>query len=154
MLEPFEAPAAIQQALLILDSYARVLGKPLLEAHGTPTERARALYRAPFVVLSHGTAVDPVFNYGNLQAQQLFEFDWESLTQLPSRLSAEPVNQAERQRLLESVSSRGYIDDYAGIRISRTGRRFRIERATVWNLMDEAGHRQGQAATFADWTPV
>ena len=43
----------------------------------------------------------------------------------------------ERARLLETVARRGFIDDYSGVRISKTGRRFRIIRATVWNLLAE-----------------
>ncbi|HEU5396212.1 MAG TPA: MEKHLA domain-containing protein [Verrucomicrobiae bacterium] len=37
------------------------------------------------------------------------------------------------------------------MRISRSGRRFRILQATVWNLVSETGEPQGQAALFADW---
>ena len=51
--------------------------------------------------------------------------------------------------LLDRVTSSGFIDDYAGIRISAKGRRFRIENAIVWNLIDADGVRHGQAATFA-----
>ena len=68
---------------------------------------------------------------------------------LPSRLSAEAPDRAERQALLERVSARGFIDDYAGVRVRPTGERFRIESATVWNLIDEDGVRRGQAAAFA-----
>jgi hypothetical protein len=52
---------------------------------------------------------------------------------------------------LSEVSSRGYIDDYRGIRVAKSGRRFLIERATVWNLFDESGGPYGQAATFSEW---
>ena len=54
-------------------------------------------------------------------------------------------------RLMAAVTARGFIDDYAGIRITRTGRRFRIHRATVWNVVDDSGAAAGQAATFSDW---
>ena len=50
-----------------------------------------------------------------------------------------------------SGGARGYIDDYSGVRISRTGRRFLIERATVWNLTDDRDQLCGQAATFHEW---
>jgi hypothetical protein len=53
--------------------------------------------------------------------------------------------------LLEQVATRGYIDDYSGVRISKSGRRFRILRATVWNVHDRLGRPLGQAATFTDW---
>ena len=45
----------------------------------------------------------------------------------------------------------GYVDDYRGIRISSSGRRFEIDRATVWNLRDAAQAYAGQAATFSTW---
>ena len=67
---------------------------------------------------------------------------------MPSRLTAEAPDRIERARLLAEVAARGSIDDYSGVRISRTGQRFRIEQATVWNLTDETGQRCGQAATF------
>jgi hypothetical protein len=53
--------------------------------------------------------------------------------------------------LLDEVGRRGYIENYAGVRISRRGRRFRILRATVFNLLDAQGAYVGQAATFAEW---
>jgi hypothetical protein len=76
---------------------------------------------------------------------------WAELTRTPSRLTAEAPNREERARLLAAVTARGFIDDYSGIRISKTGRRFRIAQATVWNLLDEGGQHCGQAATFSSW---
>jgi hypothetical protein len=46
------------------------------------------------------------------------------------------------------------VDDYSGVRVSKSGRRFRIERAIVWNLTDAAGTHCGQAASFDRWTPL
>ena len=69
----------------------------------------------------------------------------------PSRLTAEAPNREERARLLAAVTKHGFIDDYSGIRISKTGRRFRIAQATVWNLLDEKGNYAGQAAMFSRW---
>jgi len=63
----------------------------------------------------------------------------------------EAPNREERARLLAAVTARGFIDDYSGIRISKTGRRFRIAQATVWNLLDEHGRYAGQAAMFSRW---
>jgi hypothetical protein len=150
----YTSPLAVALAQLIVESHARVVGRPLLPATSEPLVLAHALYEAPQVVLAHGIGPDPCFDYGNRPAQELFELTWSELLALPSRLSAETGDQAERQRLLDAVSTRGYIDDYSGVRVSRSGRRFRIANATVWNLIDAAGERRGQAATFADWTPL
>jgi len=112
------------------------------------------LAELPTAVVAHGIQDDPVFCYGNHLALELFELDFAAFTALPSRYSAEPLAREERAALLERVSRFGFIDDYAGVRISSSGRRFRIRNATVWNLMDEAGQYRGQAAAFSDWSPV
>ncbi|MEQ1528495.1 MAG: MEKHLA domain-containing protein [Methylococcales bacterium] len=138
-------------AHLLVDSYRRLLGKQLLAEPGDEHAFARRLFHAPFAVVSHDTSAEPIFNYANLTALRLFAMDWPEFTQLPSRLSAEPVNQAERERLLAQVTQQGYIDNYQGVRISKTGQRFLIKNAVVWNLLDEQGHYQGQAACFQDW---
>ena len=114
-------------------------------------ELAAGIFAAPFVLVSHGTEADPILNYGNQAALNLWEMTWEELTRTPSRLTAEALNRAERARLLDAVTRHGYIDDYSGVRISRTGRRFRIARATVWNLLTADGRPCGQAATFDHW---
>lgn len=71
-------------------------------------------------MLSHGTGADPTFTYGNRAALRIFEMSWRDLLSLPSRLSAEPMDRAARAQLLEQVSKQGCIEDYSGIRISRT----------------------------------
>ena len=128
------------------------MDQPLITVDSGAIERIEALFAAPFALVSHGVEADPIFNFGNQVALSLFELTWEQFTALPSRESAEPVNQAERQRLLEQVTQNGYISDYRGVRISATGKRFLIEDATVWNLVDELGRYRGQAAMFDKWS--
>lgn len=70
---------------------------------------------------------------------------------MPSRLTAETPERAERQRLLDRVSERGFVDDYSGVRVSSAGRRFRITGATVWDVCDDEGTRVGQGAMFSTW---
>jgi hypothetical protein len=144
-------PFSVEHALLLLDSFARLLGRELIPRGGAPAEQAARLFQAPFVVVSHGTEVDPVLNYGNATALTLWEMTWDELTRTPSRLTAEPVHRDERARLLARTREHGFVDDYSGVRISKTGRRFRIEQAIVWNLTDESGAHRGQAATFDRW---
>ena len=138
---------------LLQISYEKFVGSRLGVSidSSSPTAFASGLFNAPFVVLSHNTEPDPVFNYANQAAMDLFEMDWPTITRLPSRKSAEPINQADRDRLLAAVTSQNFIDDYSGVRISATGRRFFIPQATVWNLVDETGEFRGQAATFQEW---
>lgn len=142
-------PDALPQ--LLIDSHRRLTGRDLLPVSDDPASRADALYRAPFVVLAHDTAADPVFIYANLAAQRRFAMRGDEILGMPSRFSAEPLAREERQRLLERVSTNGFIDDYRGVRIASNGQRFEISRATVWNLIDAEGRLHGQAACFADW---
>lgn len=136
---------------LLLSSYRRWLKRDLPLSSGAVSQ-AEALFTADFALVSHGVEGDPLFNYGNGTALRLFELEWDAFVRLPSRKSAEMPNRSERARLLETVYSQGYIDDYAGVRISASGRRFHIERAVVWNLLDESGCYRGQAACFNRWT--
>jgi len=126
-------------------------GRELAPGVSDPVDLARKVFEAPCVVVSHGTEADPVLNYGNHAALALWEMSWAELTRTPSRLTAEAPNREERARLLEAVTRRGFIDDYSGVRISKSGRRFRIARATVWNLLTEDGKPCGQAAMFDRW---
>ncbi len=136
---------------LLLNSYRHWVGSDLIDRSGSLEDQAQRLFDASFVVVSHGTQADPILNYGNQTALNLWELDLERFCQTPSRLTAEPMHREERARLLERTTRDGYVDDYSGIRISSTGRRFFLPQATVWNLIDEHGKFAGQAATFREW---
>ena len=149
---PVDREVLEQPTRLILSNYRRLFGRDLVEIQPGEDE-IQKLFDAPFAVLSalgpFGT--DHVFNYANRQALGLFEYAWDEIMGKPSSASAEPVHRDERRRLLDEVGKHGFIENYSGIRISQTGRRFRIEKATVFNLLDEEGNYVGQSATFADW---
>lgn len=142
----------IDHTARLLRSYRHWTGRDLIPASGSPEEQVRRLCHASFIVISHGTEEDPILDYGNRAALALWEMSWEDFTKTPSRLTAEPLEQAERARLLAEVSKKGFMDGYQGVRISKTGRRFRVEKAIVWNLLDEQDRTRGQAATFSLWT--
>jgi MEKHLA domain len=76
---------------------------------------------------------------------------WPDFTQMPSRLTSEPDLREVRSQLLASAAQQGYLTGYEGVRISKTGRRFFIQNATIWRVLDQAGNVHGQAATFKDW---
>jgi hypothetical protein len=134
-------------AELLISSYQRLTGKSLIYDEGY-NDIAQALFNADFVVVSHGTESDPIFNYGNKSALKSFELSWSEFIALPSRKSAKPLDRDERAGLLARVTQFGFIDDYRGLRISASGRTFWIENATVWNLIDNNGAFRGQAAMF------
>ena len=152
MEDIWRRPWVIEWTQYLLDSYARLVKQELIPQEGTLLEQVERLFTSPFVVASHGLQNDPILNYGNQTALDLWEMNWEQFTHTPSRLTAEPVNREERARMLKQARTHGYISDYRGIRISRSGKRFLVERATVWNIHKPDGTPLGQAATFSDWT--
>jgi hypothetical protein len=133
-------------AALLAGSFQRILGRPLHRETA-----ADALYHAPFPILSHDGSEDPVLTYGNLAAQELWEMGWAQLTAMPSRLTAEPQHRGQRAEMFEQMRAKGFIDDYAGVRISASGRRFEIRNAIIWPLLDEAGVKRGEAAVFREF---
>ena len=135
---------------ILADSYRHWTGKALIDGEVS----ARALFDAPFAVLSHGMEPDPLFNYANRQALSLFRMAWLDIIGLPSRHSAEPMLLEARAELLLRVARDGYVDDYAGVRIASDGSRFMIRDATVWNLLDEQGRAYGQAALIKHHIPM
>jgi hypothetical protein len=156
-MNPFwDTESGLVHAVCLARCHRELTGRELVAGAAglDPRALARAIHAGPFVVVSHGTEADPVLNYGNATALALWEMAWEEFVRTPSRHTAEAPDREERARLLARVTAHGFIDDYTGIRISRTGRRFRIERATVWNLTSVAGERLGQAATFGRWVSV
>jgi hypothetical protein len=136
---------------LLTGSYARMVGKPLVAEGQGPAW----LYNdAPFVVVAHNTEPDPRFVYANKTAQACFEYSWDEFTSLPSRLSAEAPDRAERQQLLDAVTRNGFMTGYRGLRVMKSGRHFRMEDGIVWQLLDNDGISHGQAATFSSWQVI
>ena len=141
----------VEHGAILLRTYRQRTGRYLIEPSDDLELDAQRIFEAPFVVVSGGAETEQNLNYGNMTALGLWDMDWDTLTQTPSRETAEPVHQAQRAEFLRQVKATGFIDDYEGIRISRTGRRFRIKQATVWNVTDASGLYLGQAATFSAW---
>ncbi|PAX45667.1 hypothetical protein CK510_30615 [Brunnivagina elsteri CCALA 953] len=104
------------------------------------------------MVISHGTEPDPIFNYGNSRALELWELSWEDFTRMPSRQSTEVREQEDRQNLLGEAAIKGF-NNYSGIRISSMGKRFYIDNGMLWNLVDGELYC-GQAAMFWKWKYV
>ncbi len=147
----WQTDSVIAQTQILARSFRKWTGRDLLPGLFNPAGLARFVFEAPFVVVSHGTEADPILNYGNQAALALWEMSWEELTRTPSRLTAEMPNREERARLLEIVARDGFVENYSGVRISKSGRRFRISGATIWNLLTADGKPCGQAAMFDHW---
>jgi PAS domain S-box-containing protein len=136
---------------LLADSHASLLGEPLVPDGLRGAEAAAWLYDAPFGLLAHDTSPDPVFVYANRTALERFGYDRDEFLGLPSRLSAESQDRRTRQALMDAVRRQGYADDYRGLRVTKSGRRFWIEGVTIWNLAGPDGEPAGQAALIRRW---
>jgi hypothetical protein len=134
----------------LLDSYFNCTGNQLIERVSMQVD-AEQLFTTDFVVVSHDTSKDPILNYGNATALDLWEMTWAEFTQTPSRYTAEENLRTLREKMLQSVHDKGYFDRYEGVRVSKSGKRFKIKNVLIWNLSDEEGRPYGQAATFNEW---
>lgn len=148
------SPAVLVWSQYLLNSFQHWTGRDLIARFRSKEGDAEALFGAPFVVVSHGIELDPVLNYGNQAALRLWEMDWDRFILTPSRMTAEPVYQEERRRILAVAQERGYVEGYRGVRISATGRRFLVIDAILWNVLDDHGRLVGQAATFRTWQDI
>ncbi len=148
---PWQSGFVIAHTQLLARSFRKWTGRDLLPGLFNREGLAKNIFYAPFVVVSHGTETDPILNYGNEVALKLWEMSWEEFTRTPSRLTAETTNQAAREKLLKTVAANGFAENYSGIRISKSGKRFKISNAVIWNLISEKGEPLGQAATFDKW---
>lgn len=133
---------------LIAESFAQLSGQNLVDP-GSDLETA--MWQAPRAIVAHGTEAVPRIFYGNRQTLELFAMNAEQFIGLPSQNSVEPALREERASLFSRLEHEDIIANYSGVRIAADGRRFRIERAFVWNILDSDGNHHGQAATFADW---
>jgi hypothetical protein len=148
---PWQQESVIDHSQRLLHSFQYWTGRSLLDTSGSPAEIAQQLFEASFVLVSHGMESDPIFNYGNRRALELWELSWEELTRMPSRKTAEPTVQSERDRLLEETTTKGF-SHFSGVRISSTGKRFKIEDGIIWTVLDERNQRCGQAAVYSKCT--
>ncbi len=150
----WQQPTIIHYSQILYRSFQHWTGKSLIERIDDPLLLSESLFKAPFVIVSHGTQADPIFNYGNLKALELWQMDWDDFTSLPSRYSAEPIERSERETMLTKTQTQGFFSNFRGVRISSKGDRFFIEDGIIWNLLDEQNQLCGQAASFSRWTPI
>lgn len=155
---PWLTPEIQALVVSLCASHQRAFGRPLIAAArpGSPSRLlAQELFAAATVVLAHDGA-DPTGDpgprliYANRAALQLWRRPWAELVGMPSRLTAEPAERADRAQALASVRRQHAISNYTGVRIDSQGHRFQIRGARVWSLGCPDGEG-GQAAAFSSW---
>ena len=151
LINPWEQKNVENHSILLNNSFFYWTKKYLINPVPPAQDLARLFYTAPFVLVSHGIEADPVFNYANKTAQDLWKFTWEEFIKTPSRLSADPTALVNRSELFEKADQQGFAGNYSGIRITKNKRKFLMKDAILWKVIDENGHNYGHAAVFWDW---
>jgi hypothetical protein len=137
------------RARWILRSYRKWAGEDLIVASADDEDaQARALFDAPIAVLAHDRRDDPLCVYANAAALAAFELRLADAPAFPTRRTAEPDARAERSVALAGAEDVGLVRGYSGIRVSTTGRRFRLDDGRIWTVLDDDGQPVGQAAAF------
>ncbi|HXV27820.1 MAG TPA: MEKHLA domain-containing protein, partial [bacterium] len=103
-----------KQTRLILSNYRHWTGRSLWRNDKTDRDLVSEVFFAPMILCSAGIEEDPILNYGNQKALDLWEMDWATFTRTPGRLTAEPMERHARAKFLETVRKQGYVDDYRG----------------------------------------
>lgn len=131
----------------VLNSFEKLTGKTIIN-RTTPEADLLEIENAEFVLVSHNGAEDPILNYGNQFALKLWEMSWNDFIKTPSRKTAEPDLRVKRGEMLSIVSKQGYYENYEGVRISSSGKQFKIKNAVIWNVTNVNDVCIGQAAYF------
>jgi hypothetical protein len=141
----------------VVASFDRATGGDLVREAGLdPNAIGRSAWDGNFALLCHSN--NAILTYANRFALALWEMDWPTMLVTPSQQTAPQGEDREtRAALLDEVARNGFIRNYTGRRVSRTGKLFLIENATVWTLFDEVGHdkkgaRFGTGAFFTSVT--
>lgn len=135
----------------ITNSLKKLADIEIVDASLSIEEQAKQVFNSGYVFLAHDASKEPVFNYANQTAMNLFEMSWDEFTNMPSKYSAESDERGKREKFIAEVEEKGYSKDYSGIRISKTGRRFEIKNVILWNVYDSDNNRIGQAALFDEY---
>ena len=104
---------------------------------------AKGFDECPLPIASHDS--NGSFNYLNKAALSLFKVTKDQVIGRSTTMTAPKSEQKQRNELLNQVNSRGFIENYKGIRVTSDGGLFEIEDATIWNVYDKNSHRIGQA---------
>ena len=141
---------------VLLESHQRAFSRPLIaSAQPSRSDSKRLLcqnlFACGFPVLAHGAEPRSKAQLRQRCGPAAVGNHWDELIGMPSRLTAPETERAERSSALGQAKRLDAVQNYRGIRISRKGRRFMINKARIWTLWDAEERVCGQAACFSDW---
>lgn len=145
----------ISHAILLDRSLKRLTGRGIYDRIGVQPSSPKGIYNTVclnerFVLISHGTESNPIYNFGNVAALQAFARSWDDI-KFPSAESVVLRSQDEvlRKELMMKVTKNGFVEGASGIRVRGDGKFIKLVDAIVWNCydMDDSTY-VGQAAFF------
>jgi MEKHLA domain len=140
---------------IVFANLKQFTGVDLIQEYGLSLDiLGEQVFNVDFYLLSHDCAADPILNYGNRRVLELWEISWAELTQMHSRETAKSSDRASRSAVMEQVAAQNYVREYSGVRVSKTGREFRILDVTIWNLFTSDRQPYGQAAWFKTYESI
>ncbi|TVU59214.1 MEKHLA domain-containing protein [Vibrio atlanticus] len=136
----------VKQVKIISHNYNRIFGKQLYRENNSDLEIFYEVWNSHFAIVSHGTEINPLFNFANKKALEIFELNYLDFIGLPSIQTADALAAEDRIMLLNDVNRHGFVKNYSGIRVSAKGKKFQICDAVIFNLFDFEYNYHGQAA--------
>ena len=106
---PWSESRIVEWSHRLLESYHYWIGQDLIDRAGDRKAQALRLFEVSVVVVSHGVEPDPILNYGNQAALDLWELSWEQFIQTPSRLTAEADDRTERRTDVDASKGQGLL---------------------------------------------
>ena len=92
-----------------------------------------------YVLISHGTEDDPIYNFSNIAGLEAFHRTWEEVRKIPSRESVVLQSSDEKIRisLMKNVTANGFVEGATGIRVRGDGQFIRLVDAVVSTVFVE-----------------
>ena len=134
---------SIKDHVSILDNSLRKLtGKGIRERIGLDEKENGDIYKdfcmdERFVIVSHGTEDDPIYNFSNVAGMEAFVRSWDEFIELPSRLSVvlQTKDEESRIQLMRKVTDDGFVEGASGIRVRGDGQFIKLVDAVVRDLL-------------------
>eukprot|EP00899_Mesostigma_viride_P014667 jgi/Mesvir1/23200/Mv22664-RA.1 len=130
---PYESPDVFMHSLLLLDSFHRATGATMFESGAVElVDAARLVRDAPFACISAGVEEPPLVDYANVRTLDMFEAGWEQLPMPTAQLSAE------------------LFEGKAVSVTSPSGKKFKLDQVTAWDITNLDGKKLGRAVVARD----
>eukprot|EP01023_Acetabularia_acetabulum_P002262 TRINITY_DN10883_c0_g2_i5.p1 TRINITY_DN10883_c0_g2~~TRINITY_DN10883_c0_g2_i5.p1 ORF type:complete len:312 (-),score=71.09 TRINITY_DN10883_c0_g2_i5:137-1072(-) len=146
---PWLATDSITYLLLLVESYKRQVGKPLLEGIDI-TQIAQGVWEAPFALLSHDpTEEGKPYIYVNQGGLQALDCQWDDVV---GKSSIEEGEEAiQRQQLLDETLEKGSLIGSEIKWRNKAGALITIPELSMFNVTAPDGEVVGQAVVMDKW---